>query len=367
MTTPTAPRVNILVSYAALAAPAYIESLVLPLAARVDVIIDSGGFTLRMADLTGTTPPAHINVEDYSQTCRGLDGKVWGYVQLDRPMDEDTTMAWLRHQREAGLSPIPVWVSNGSEECVQELFDGAPQNRVCVAGGAGAKTNNEGFTRWRYHRIHELTGGAVKTHALGFGRWPQMMQLPIATVDTSSFSMGGRYGRVLVFHPRIGVSGCGSNEIRKVAGVATAAGPITDPAPFRARKKKDVATQAVHRVFARVGITQDDLENDKRWMGTFSVPRMLSALAYIEMTYYLAMRGLKYFIAVTTMEELMVIAVWIRMHAAGISDWHKAEAECQAMLALRRSNFPAFVDELVDAISQPIIPTYDGIREVTAP
>lgn len=172
------------------------------LAQYVNILIDSGGFTdywQQIRELAGyprSGPP--VRLCDYIAFCKELS--VWGYVALDVIRDETKTLHNLEQMVASDLTPIPVFVEGARWETIPSLV--AVNPRVCVAG---AVRTADDYVLQRYQLAMEYSGGEIKTHALGYGRWPEILHMPIASSDSSTWTTGAQFGRCLFFDPRDGL------------------------------------------------------------------------------------------------------------------------------------------------------------------
>ena len=215
----------------------------LAIADRCNVLIDSGGFTdywnsIKSAALGKTIK--RIQVEDYIKFCHLVKDKVYGYIQLDKPRDPEASKVLLQKQVDAGLNPMPVFVQGMEWEYLPELMK--INHKICVS--AGWQSNAE-YSYQRYQKAYKLTEGKIKSHALAFGRYPQILGLPIASADSSTWLDGGKYGRILIFDKTSGFKGLSRDDVRK---------------SFNTSK-----VSKVMGVLTNFGITKEDLNDGMQW------------------------------------------------------------------------------------------------------
>lgn len=191
-------QLNVLSSYAYLSRSRgdYIADL-LAVSDKCNVLIDSGGFTeywnsIKSAALGKVIKK--IQVEDYIEFCHKIKNHVYGYIQLDKPRNPVESTRLLDAQVSAGLHPMPIFIQGMEWERLPELLE--INERVCIS--AGWQSNNE-YSCQRYQKAYKLTDGKIKSHALAWGRYPQILGLPIASADSSTWINGSRYGVVMVF------------------------------------------------------------------------------------------------------------------------------------------------------------------------
>jgi hypothetical protein len=239
-------QLNLLSSYAYLTKQRsdYLADLV-AIASKCNVLIDSGGFTdywnsIKSAALGKTIK--RIQVEDYIDFCHKVKKYVYGYIQLDKPRDPEASKVLLQQQVDAGLNPMPVFVQGMEWDYLPELLK--VNERVCVSAGWQSSTE---YSYQRYQTAFKLTDGKIKSHALAWGRYPQILGLPIASADSSTWINGSKYGVIMIFD-KTGVLKTLNRE-----GI-----------------RKSFNTSRVSKILGALtnfGITKDDLNDSMQWRG----------------------------------------------------------------------------------------------------
>lgn len=284
------PRLNLLYSYAYLrkahgAKPGrgkgpqlmaqFVEGSVV-----ADMLIDSGAFTdygaARKAAAAGK-PYQGIDVGEYCEWLAEYRRFIWQYVQLDAIRDPAESTRRLEAMVRRGLRPMPVWVYPERTERVAELVDVNPH--LCVAGGADARPT---FMQQRYWRAFEVSGGRARIHGLGFCKFPQMYQLPLASVDSSGWSTGQRFGKLARWTARDGMK------------TSTRAELPTNP--------------AMQAHLARCGVTATMLRDERTYFAFNGLPSMTMLHASLRQQAQAAGLGLKYFLALASEQQFGLVA-----------------------------------------------------------
>lgn len=156
-------------------------------AGKVDLMLDSGAFTA----FNAKTPYPHVNLDDY---CRWLDkyaGNFTKYVMLDVILNEKKSRANYEEMVRRGFKPMYVLTANDKDFAyLKEAVKVTPD--VCVAGGIG---RFDGWIAQRYQKTYSVTDGKARIHGLAFVKFPQMLQLPLTSVDSSTWQRASqRFG-----------------------------------------------------------------------------------------------------------------------------------------------------------------------------
>ncbi len=178
--------------------PAYWLEVMQRTGGPVQHMVDSGAFTVQHAGYT-------IDLDHYTQFCRYAYDQVpdlYGCIQLDVLRDHKASLRNLQYQHSHGAPVIPVLTVDAPVEHAHALRE---YGRVlCVAGGADSANARSIHNRLR--KVHDLLGGDVALHALGYTRsCGEMRHARVSTVDSSSWAAGRRWGRFCSVHPGSGV------------------------------------------------------------------------------------------------------------------------------------------------------------------
>jgi hypothetical protein len=327
------PRLNFLVSYAYLRTgrrngnQTQFEELILALAPYADVLVDSGAFTdfteTRNALAAGTqyTP---ISVDEYIAACQLYRSKVWQYIMLDVIENAVASRQNLDRMVAAGLRPMPVFVYPESPDIVPELVDINPY--ICVPGGVEGRLQ---FVRQRYQVAYTKSDGRARIHGLGFVRHPDMFRLPLASVDSSSWCSGGRFGNVSYYAPRTGFTSLHWREITQ--------------------ERKP----ALWRHLQRCGITPSTLSDPNMYSRIYSIPALTQTFAYIQLHQHCYQHGMRYFFSIPTIHwtrQLLCVVASVD-DKTNAFDYHKARNLYMNIHDLTKKDFASFLKWSIAVLS----------------
>ena len=169
----------------------------------IDWMVDSGGFSDFMMAAKAAKkgqPYTRLELQDYITWLHQHKQSVWNYVAMDvvrqpKLSNENYKVMW-----DEGLLPMPVLTAMHPVESVVEWVE--RYRWLCMAGVV------DGAAEWivpRLREIHRLTGDKARVHALGMSRWPELVQWPMHSADSSSWLSGARYGTLTDFQPGRGL------------------------------------------------------------------------------------------------------------------------------------------------------------------
>lgn len=233
----------------------------------INLMIDSGAFTAFMSG-------AEIKLEDYIKACREhYHNNCWQYVMLDKIRDPKQTRVNAGKMHDAGLSPMGVWVIGEKKEFLKDLMD--INEHLCVAGGFD---NSREDMRGRYQAAYRHTNKRAQIHGLAFVKFPDMYQLPLNSVDSSTYSAGQRFGKCDVFHTRTGMKSHDGHWIKSA-------------------KASDIPAE-LKRAFTRAGLKGTERMNKELYVGAGSFPGGVTVDAHLRYQRFSEAQGLKHFLAV---------------------------------------------------------------------
>lgn len=333
------PRLNVLFSYAYLRQDRFLADLLLALSPHLNILIDSGAFTNHRQGLkaiaagdAATFKP--ITLDAYQAFCRQIDGKVWGCITLDRLGDPVTTRDNLDRLLDAGLKPIPVFVHGDAYDDVPRLL--AINGRICVGSAVGARMD---FTIQRYQRVFAASGGTAKIHALGFVKFPQVLQLPIASADSSAWLSGGRYGHIGWFNVAEG-------------GLRS----ISTPKRIIGKPASD-ASASMTRFLLRCGLEPAHINAAELYRGTRGMTALSVINAYVGMHRYTEPRGRQFFFAVPSIDwvEWLIAVAACHRNDGSFDFWRAREL---TMSFGRGGTTPRTVDAHAQRLTQLLAEAY---------
>lgn len=164
-----------------------------------DFLCDSGLFTFVN---TGVKVDLERYADEYADFVR--DNNIKEYIELD--VDEIKGVAWTRKLRDriekrVGWQSIPVFhVVRGKESFIQDCKD---YKWICVGfmlSEGLPNTLTHKYVPWFIDKAHE---NDCRIHGLGFTKTTILENYAFDSVDSSSFSAGGRYGTYQYFDPSL--------------------------------------------------------------------------------------------------------------------------------------------------------------------
>ncbi len=238
----------------------------------INVMIDSGAFTLFNAKqnrgwLTLDTYCDYL--EKYSQYCEK-------YVMLDVIGNDDLSKENYEKMLDRGFNPMFVFtmVDNDYEYLKKAVNN---NKHLCVAGGV--TTKGDWMTK-RFQDVYKQTSALI--HGLGYVTYPKIFQLPLHSVDSSSWIQASQiYGTICYFDN--GMKGVQYSDILK--------------------NKKKLPYQ-LQWLFERFEITPKMLLNIENSKGNKSIQSMMSIIAYLEYQKLAKRKDLNLFLAVSNDSQL---------------------------------------------------------------
>lgn len=289
------PRLQILYSYYYLRTPKPgVLDLLTALAPYVDLLIDSGAFSdFHMKRKAEAVAQAHssLNIDDYIAWLADTKHLWWQYIALDVVRKPEASRANLRRMVAAGLAPMPVFVYPESMDAIPDMMQ--INEYLCVAGGRDA---SKAYMHQRFRQVYEASEARAKIHGLAFVKWPDLYQLPIHSVDSSSWTRGKRYGHLVRFDAR--------------------GGPLGGPWTCMLVKEKN-RDMIVH--LRRCNVTPEILATRRKphWDTNDGIAAAVTTNAYLQFFADAAARQRRLFLAVANQGQVLEI---ISVAAAGIGN-----------------------------------------------
>lgn len=154
-------------------------------------LADSGAYS-------ALTQGATIKIGDYAAWLRKWQPYITHYINLDVIGDPAATWDNQLILEEEGLRPIPVFHAGSDFRHLYRYLD-AGYTYICLGGLVGR--TRKAVMPWAIKCFKEAKGKAV-FHGLGLTRWADLAALPYYSVDSSSWGMGHRYGRMDLWDDR---------------------------------------------------------------------------------------------------------------------------------------------------------------------
>lgn len=160
------------------------------------VMVDSGAFS-------AYTIGAAVSLGSYAAWIRPCLDDVSRFVGLDVIHDPQAT--WRNHLLLAaavGAEPVPI-IHAGADPLWVDRYADRGCSLVCVGGAAPAirRVSASEFPRW-LDRVHARAHArGVGLHGLAVTAWRFLLGWPWASVDSSAWGRGHRYGTTVAFDP----------------------------------------------------------------------------------------------------------------------------------------------------------------------
>lgn len=161
-----------------------------------DFILDSGIFTFLNGRETANVDWDKYTFE-YGQFVKKHQIKNYVEIDIDTVIGlEEVEKLRARLTSQVGHAPIPVWHMNrGYEKWLEICRD---YDYVCFGAFI-----TDGLKRDKYHKIAKFLSDAkkenCKVHGLGFTNFEYLKKLPFYSVDSSSWTIGNRFGSYCKF------------------------------------------------------------------------------------------------------------------------------------------------------------------------
>ncbi len=266
---------NILVSYAWMGGSGTFTKTLFDASKNgtINLMIDSGAFTL----FNSKTAYKHINLESY---CNFL--KIYGeycekYVMLDVIANEEQSKINYEYMLNEGLNPMFVFTMFDTDyKYLKQAVANNPH--ICVAGGVTTKGD---WMVKRYQDVFMKT--QAKIHALGYVKYPEMFQLPLNSVDSSSWAQSSQmYGGIVWY----------DNGLRVV--------------PY-----KDILTKKVKmdikliEILEKLKVSPKIFSNVETHKGGKSLGTLLSIIANMELQKVAKRNDLNFFLSIINEKQLI--------------------------------------------------------------
>ena len=168
----------------------------------VDIFLDSGAFS-------AMTQGIKIDIQEYIGFIKRYEKSLEVYANLDvigvdgQPPDRESAEMGIANQRimeKAGLRPLPVFHFREPFDILEQFV--AEYDYIALGGMVGFSANV--LIPWLDKCFRDIicdpkTGiPRVKIHGFGITSIPLLVRYPWYSVDSSSWSMGGRVGEIYV-------------------------------------------------------------------------------------------------------------------------------------------------------------------------
>ena len=176
---------------------------------RPMVFADSGAFS-------AYSQGADVKVADYAAWLKQWESLFTTYVNLDVIRDAKATAVNQRYLENQGLNPIPV-VHTGTD---LKVLDDMAKNYGYIALGGMVGVPGPTALKWTATCFKRVQGKDTVFHGFGQTRNDIIQALPWFSVDSSSWGMGHRIGRLAVWTGRK-FETCGVGDAQSIYKVAS--------------------------------------------------------------------------------------------------------------------------------------------------
>lgn len=271
--------INILVSYAYCGNDKKLTEQIVSMSrsGSANFMLDCGAFT----KFNAKSAFKHVNLKDYITYCHDYGKEFEKYVMLDVVGNEEQSRKNYEAMIDSGLSPMfVVTMFDKDMDYLRQTLDTNPN--ICVAGGVTTKSD---WMTKRFQDIYKACNGECKIHGLGYVTFPKMLQLNLASVDSSSWSAApARFGSMVYF----------DNGLKAILYRDLVSG------------KKKMPKRLIDAL-EFCGITPTMFKNPEFNRGKASIGLMLSILANTQLQRYCYRRGLRFFLAAAKLLDLIQI------------------------------------------------------------
>lgn len=284
---------NVLVSYA------YMSKDMLRI---VEATQDSTSWLLDSGAFTAFQQGKVVNFDEYCSFLATNQKLFFQYIQLDAIGDPSVSGANLLRMVDKGLQPMPVFVLGEDEARIEEMVK--INTRICVGGGV---TEGDDYYGALLERLWRRVGGNCDLHGLGFTRGLRVLRTRVATVDSSSWLMGKRFGHFIWFD-RL-AEGCKHQ-------------------PWGEMRTKPFAKlpREVQQVLMASGARPEHLRRDLH-RGGLSMIGFQAAYAWIQYANACAQHGVRMFFASSVRYDVMTFLVAAKHAKRDALDWPGVIAE----------------------------------------
>lgn len=243
----------------------------------INLMFDSGAFT----KFTSDRDYGFINLNDYCKYIEKHSDSCEKYVMLDVIGNHSESKRNYEEMVRRGFEPMFVLTSDDDDwSYYRDTLDINPH--VNVAGGV---FNKGDWTIKRYQDAALYGEGKALVHGLGYVKYPTMFQLPLHSVDSSSWSQAPlMFGNCCYY----------DNGLKTV-------------------NYKDILTKKVSmpqtliKVFEKIKLTPKDFSKIENHKGGSNIELLTSIIAHLEYQRISKRNGLNLFLSIISRKQLKQI------------------------------------------------------------
>lgn len=261
----------------------------------INLMIDSGAFTY--FNHGDKKLYKHITLDNYCNYLNIYGDDCEKYVMLDKIGNEEATKTNYEIMLDRGLNPMFVMTMFDNDwDYLNSALNNNPH--LCVAGGA--TTKGEWMTK-RFQEVYAKTNKRALMHGLGYITYPKMFQLPLHSVDSSSWAQGSAmFGNINYF----------DNGIKNIHHMEF----LTGKRPFPMK---------LIQTLEKLKISPKQFVNKSNFTGGVSLLYLLAILAWIDYQKYAKANGIDLFLSIINDEQLQQILYINDEYNAGTLTYEK--------------------------------------------
>jgi len=264
----------------------------------INTMIDSGAFTLFNSK---DSKMQWLTLDNYCNFLNTYSQYSEKYVMLDVINNHSASKKNYELMLDRGMNPMYVFTS--LDEDYTYLKEAVNNNQhLCVAGGVTTKSE------WMFKRYQDVyIRTQAKIHGLGFVKFPTIYQLPLHSVDSSTWIQGAQaFGHIFYFDE--GLKSIAYTEILK--------------------KKKPLPQQVIE-ILNKLKVTPKEFSDLNNHRGSNNIETMLSIIAYIEYQKYSKRRGVNLFLAgsgKSNVEDIVFVDTMMNNNKLTYNGWKNRKA-----------------------------------------
>ena len=176
-----------------------------------DFLLDSGAFTFIQSRRNHQDWDSYL--EEYAEYIKRLDIKKYFELDIDAVVGYEKVKEFRgRLERLTGRPCIPVWHKSRGKEEFLRLCE---EYRTVAVGGIAVKHIRRDEYKYFPYLIREAHKRGCQLHALGFTNLAMLGKFHFDSVDSTSWTSGGRYGTTYRFNGR-GLTSVGKRAGKRV-------------------------------------------------------------------------------------------------------------------------------------------------------
>lgn len=232
----------------------------------INGMIDSGAFTL----FNAKENREWLTLDNYCRFLEEYADDCEKYVMLDKVGDDKQSKINYETMVKRGFKPMFVLTMFDNDlSYFRDTMN--VNNHCCVAGGVTTKGN---WMTKRFQQAYKASDKKALIHGLGYVTFPKMLQLPLNSVDSSSWIIGAQ---------KFGLLAWFEGGIKKKL--------------YKEIIQERKVPEGLRKVLDEIEVTVPQFVDYNNFRGTSSVSNLLSLIAYYKYQRYCHMYGLKLFLA----------------------------------------------------------------------